>query len=157
MNETKQDGAGDVVEALCAVVPSERVTAAAVIGEDLLHDEAIGIFGVRQNNPKCCTCQVFIVFHRLLMYEPTMFDYADPVAHPLCFGQVVAADKYSRSACAGFANGCIKHLLHKRVETARRFVEHDEFRLQDHRARDGDALTLATGKFVRITVLGIWI
>ena len=47
MNETKQDGAGDVVEALCAVVPSERVTAAADIGEDLLHDEAIGIFGVR--------------------------------------------------------------------------------------------------------------
>lgn len=47
MNETKQDGAGDVVEALCAVVPSERATAAADIGEDLLHDEAIGIFGVR--------------------------------------------------------------------------------------------------------------
>ena len=109
--------------------------------------EFIGIFGVRQNNPKCCTCQVFIVFYRLLVYEPTMFDYADPIAHPLCFGQVVAADKYSRSALAGFANGRVKHLLHKRVETARRFVEYENLGIVDERLCEGDALTESFREF----------
>ncbi|MBP9066149.1 MAG: FAD-binding protein, partial [Candidatus Microthrix sp.] len=36
-----------MVEALRAVVPADRVTSSADIGEDYLHDEAIGIFGVR--------------------------------------------------------------------------------------------------------------
>ena len=33
-----------------------------------------------------------------------------------------------------------------------RLVEHDELRLQDHRAGDGDALALAAGEFVRVAV-----
>ena len=37
----------EMVEALRAVVPDDRVTSSADIGEDYLHDEAIGIFGVR--------------------------------------------------------------------------------------------------------------
>ena len=37
----------EMVEALRAVVPDDRVTSSVDIGEDYLHDEAIGIFGVR--------------------------------------------------------------------------------------------------------------
>ena len=40
--------------------------------------------------------------------------------------------------------------LDQHVERAGRLVEHDEARLQHHRARDRDALALAAGKFVRI-------
>ena len=45
----------------------------------------------------------------------------------------------------------IDHLcLEQHVERAGRLVQHDEVRLQHHRARNADALTLAAGKFVRI-------
>ena len=45
----------------------------------------------------------------------------------------------------------IDHLrLEQHVERARRLVQHDEIRLQHHRARDRDALALAAGEFMRI-------
>ncbi|MEZ5373801.1 MAG: hypothetical protein R2704_13965 [Microthrixaceae bacterium] len=47
MSEAAQDTADRMAQALAEVVPADRVTAAADIGEDHLHDEAIGIFGVR--------------------------------------------------------------------------------------------------------------
>ena len=43
-------------------------------------------------------------------------------------------------------------LLHRAVERRGRLVEHDDLRLQDHGAGDGDALPLAAGEFVRIAV-----
>ena len=45
--------------------------------------------------------------------------------------------------------------LHRHVEGAGRLVEHDELRLQDHRAGDGDALALAAGELVRVAVRGL--
>ena len=43
--------------------------------------------------------------------------------------------------------------LHRHVERASRLVEDQEFRLEHHRAGDGDALALAAREFVRIAVL----
>jgi hypothetical protein len=40
--------------------------------------------------------------------------------------------------------------LHAHVERRGRLVEHDEARLEHHGARNGDALALAAGKFMRI-------
>ena len=39
--------------------------------------------------------------------------------------------------------------LHGEIERRRRLVEQDEFRVQHQRARNGDALALAAGEFVR--------
>ena len=46
-DELDPTAVAEMVEALRAVVPADRVTSSADIGEDYLHDEAIGIFGVR--------------------------------------------------------------------------------------------------------------
>src|SRR5260370_31140759 len=43
-------------------------------------------------------------------------------------------------------------LLHGAVEGGGRLVENDKLRLQDDGARDGDALALAAGEFVRVAV-----
>ena len=42
--------------------------------------------------------------------------------------------------------------LHRDVERGHRFVADDEFRLQRQRARDADALALAAGELMRVTV-----
>ena len=42
--------------------------------------------------------------------------------------------------------------LDRNIERRHRFVAHHQLRLQDHRARDADALVLPAGKFVRIAV-----
>ena len=44
--------------------------------------------------------------------------------------------------------------LHRHVERRGRLVEHDEFRLEHHRAGDRDALALAAGEFVRVAIHG---
>ncbi len=43
--------------------------------------------------------------------------------------------------------------LRRHVEGRSRLVEHDQMRLKDDRAGDGDALALAAGEFVRVAVL----
>jgi hypothetical protein len=44
--------------------------------------------------------------------------------------------------------------LHRHVERRGRFVQHDELRIERHRARDGDALALPAGEFVGVAVHG---
>ena len=46
----------------------------------------------------------------------------------------------------------LKHLrLHRNIERGNGLVAYQHFRIKRQRARDADALPLATGKFVRVT------
>ena len=85
-----------------------------------------------------------IVGYKLRNYAPVL-DYCYAVASGIDFGEYVAGKQNGLSARLFFVNKLNETLLHKRVESAGRFVQNKNLRMHCHDGSQIENLFLSAG------------
>ena len=101
---------------------------------------------------KCARRPFAKIGNRTLLNDPAFVHEHDLVAEIGGFGEIVRdQNRGLLQSLENFLQILLQSGADERIERAERFVEQQQFRREHQRAHQTDALTLAAGKFERIT------